>query len=391
MKYRTENVLSEAYCSASCEGRDAASTPTSSSSSAFPSPMVHCADGEDVPALVPSALGLALQNYSDGNRDSVSSSSASSKSWDALEDDQEEDNVRVEDDYSYHGDNSDSRDSMYDTSSQSSYTTKRTGLSYARRPSNTNNHSALPSPHHQRASSRMKLRHISQSVPNTLPIDGDDESESAASSPSADNEGTTISQRRKKVRGRGSLPNYFALLQMSTSPEKSRNVPGVSKPSLRPNPSPPKVPQVVTPPTNNIMPRSIWDIARGRQEHDGIVSSRSVSSSPPARSGMQRARFLEDKLSALEPSGSQVRPGSFLGKGHETTMDRGRPRRRNSSPPRQLPPSSTSRGRLRAEELDGRGCSPDAPGYGIGRSGLQNRGRERERDGTVGRGSLVLL
>ncbi|KAJ7700997.1 hypothetical protein B0H14DRAFT_3904196 [Mycena olivaceomarginata] len=72
------------YCNEQCQTGDPTSPSLSAASSAFSSLHQQYTHGQDVPALIPSALGRALRGYTAHDHYSASSSSASSTSWSVL-------------------------------------------------------------------------------------------------------------------------------------------------------------------------------------------------------------------------------------------------------------------------------------------------------------------
>ncbi|KAG7092658.1 hypothetical protein E1B28_008995 [Marasmius oreades] len=208
-------------------------------------------------------------------------------------------------------------------------------LSYARRPSGTNNPSiqkALP---------------VSQSVPSTTAsIISDSEDDIPFTTAAA-----TITTKSKRTRNRASLPAYFSLLQTQqhqhesyTQQQYHPQQQPIASTSSTSSPSTPKLSLAALTaalPTLPISP-SRRRLGFGYDYSDNDSCSRSPS--PP----------------------------------HPPIPDsRGRPSvRRNSSPP---PKFNKFRGRLRADELAGMGTGVGvlAPGYGNGRSGLLDRESRR--------------
>ncbi|KAF9265566.1 hypothetical protein L218DRAFT_957172 [Marasmius fiardii PR-910] len=199
-------------------------------------------------------------------------------------------------------------------------------LSYARRPSGTNNPSL------------QKSLPLSRSVPNTTPpMISDSEDDIPITAATA-----TITTKSKRSRNRASLPACFSLLQ-----------------------------------TQQYHPHSQYTQQPSQQQP---IASTSSSPSTPKLS----LAALTTALPTLPISPSRRRTG--LGYGYNTEScsrspspephlsildTRGRPSaRRNSSPP---PKFNKFRGRLRVDELDGIGGGVMAPGYGNGRSGLLDR------------------
>ncbi|KJA27060.1 hypothetical protein HYPSUDRAFT_198360 [Hypholoma sublateritium FD-334 SS-4] len=255
------------YCSSDCQSEDLSSPSVSSSSSALSSPSIAYAPGGDVPAL---ALGSALKMY-------AYASSASS----TLTDD----------------DDDDAPSFLY------------SALSYARRPSGTNNHSTVPRLQHRRLSSGSSAGLFPRSAPvacrpppeDDLSFDDDRRSECSPA----------------RSRARASLPACFSLLKMASPAHTASSSSGHT--AARPSPPTPLLPLAARPASIPL---------RGRAE---------------------------------EPD------DDFPRRGRAAT-------RRNSSPPPHPSSERPTRGRARVEEL-GAPMSPDAPGYGAGRSGLLHRER----------------
>ncbi|KAJ7777546.1 hypothetical protein DFH07DRAFT_911481 [Mycena maculata] len=312
-----------AYCNDFCQSGDLTSPSLSSVSSAFSSPHFSATQSNgyvhDVPALVPSALGRALRAYS------TSSSSASVSSWSVVTD---EDEVYSE----------------YDVNDLEAQPSSH-GLSYARRPSVTNNRSMFGHLHRRTSS-------VSVCLPQSAPGDsfshhsflGDNEDEYAESVSAAEDLGgdtiTPSGPRRK--RNRASLPAYFSILTTS-----------------------PAVPVSPGPATSTAL-------APAHPSHPGAAASPHSSSSGHSNTLTLPLRDGEDK-------GAGRADALFL-------PGRGRTVRRNSSPPAQVlllgdsERSGSRRGRARVEELNGpRGA--ERPGYGSGRSGLVERARRGGGEG----------
>ena len=192
-----------------------------------------------MPALVPSALGTSLK-YHRRTYPSVSSSSASSTSWSLVTDEEEGDTLlNVESDWPHEG-----SEAAYENMSKLSV--YPSALSYARRPSGTNNRSTIPLLH-RRTSSGSSSGH-GHGIPCSAPIascgpsvriatdeDGDDEAYDSglefvrarrrvredARRQSVD-KGSTIRGRVKRTRNRASLRACFSLLTITGSGNKSQ-------------------------------------------------------------------------------------------------------------------------------------------------------------------------
>ncbi|KAF8965305.1 hypothetical protein BDZ97DRAFT_1904175 [Flammula alnicola] len=426
-----------AYCSDDCQHSDLSSPSISSSSSALSSPSMGYAAGGDVPALMPSALGNALQMYV-GRGGQYISSSASSTSWSVLTDEEDEDATHRfgRNEYGFH----DTSDAIYDSSSKSPnfiYAINSAALSYARRPSGTNNPSTAPHLHRRLSSgsSSEHVRGIPRSAPGLSHVSHDDDdsysdfgflSRDALDIDDADlhsekDWGVDIkpkypgATKSKRSRNRASLPACFSLLQMS-SPKKDSRASPVSSSSgntiARPSPPTPKLPISNVSSQVEIVPSfplpSVHSTPRGRRrEADKSRSSKRSGHSSASRS-YSRARRTR---TAESP---RLIEGPFVGvkDGNEgfdwSSSVPGLPRRgreairRNSSPPPKMlmgmeEPTQAftavrrpvdvdrsrsggdaypkTRGRARVEDLGGVGLSSDAPGYGNGRSGLIHRER----------------
>lgn len=420
---QTFQYYSRAYCSDDCQTSDISSPSISSSSSG--SPNLGCAYGDDVPPLVPSALGSALKNYMTYNHYNVSSS-ASSASWSVLTDDEDDEAMHH---LSSGSSDHDVSDGIYDGSSKPATTSS--GLSYARRPSGTNNSSTVPHPH-KRMYSDSSFR-PGQCIPRSVPIyshstaDDDEHYFGIGSLPEATvdaDDSDPLSERDwsrtkpkyqgvkapKRSRNRASLPACFSLLQMSSTDIQSSPVLSSSRSTLaRPSPSTPKATidntfsQAQFPPTVHSTPRG-----RRREAGNSWSTRPSVNLSASGSRSRSRPLVFEENL---RPS---FRSRTDLNGSTEKLVDwssvSGFPRRgratlrRNSSPlPKMLITMEDSasvlgpavksrqeaemfesrsrscvrtRGRVRVEDLGRDAHSSNAPGFGYGRSGL----RDRERD-----------
>ncbi|OCH88197.1 hypothetical protein OBBRIDRAFT_813789 [Obba rivulosa] len=223
---RPTDVDGRIYCSDRCESIDSTSPSISTSSSAVHSPYLHSMNGPsnlaDVPALVSSALGSSLAAHrshkTQANRLSISSSSSSVGCPALFEDDL--------------------------ISNKQSHI----ALSYARRPSTTNNRSTIPLLHRRSSSTSSppaSSRSFSQSVSSRFLTTDDDYSDAPPASVSSVSSARSHSRRErphsslksrytddidkdetvtsKSKRNRASLPAYFSLLNStSTSPATGR-------------------------------------------------------------------------------------------------------------------------------------------------------------------------
>ena len=356
------------------------------------------------------------------NRYNVSSSSASSASRSLTDD---EDEV-----YRFGSGSSDHdvSDGIYDGNSKS--VTIPSGLSYARRPSGTNNSSTVPHPH-RRISSDSSFGPV-QTIPRSVPIishsqaDDDDYFDiSSLPEDAVDADDSDLlsdqdwyrvkskyqaSKTSKRSRNRASLPACFSLLQ-TTSSKDNRSSPVLSSSSgntiARHSPPTPR------PAFDNLHSQAqyspaVYSTPRGRRR-DPINSRgarRTVDSSLSGSRSGTRPLVIEDSSRLVEHSfysptdlkGSTEKlvdwssVPSFPHRGRATL-------RRNSSPlqkmhigvedpalilgaavrNRQEDSGSQlrvrARGRARVEDFGRDYHSTDAPGFGFGRSGLLDRER----------------
>ncbi|KIJ69068.1 hypothetical protein HYDPIDRAFT_105638 [Hydnomerulius pinastri MD-312] len=391
-----------AYCSDECESRDTYNSPSiSSASSPLSSPYLDYTMGGEVPALVPSALGTALCNFQKRDRQSTSSSSTSSVSWSVFTDAEEDDAaVGIDEDFGYEGDSVDSNVAGIDASIRSMgshHSSKSSSLMYTRRPSTTNHRSLIPLLHRRTSSSGSSFGQ----APSSTDDDADfayeappqSYHEEASSERERERHKLTVTSKTKKSRNRASLPAYFSLLHIS-SPQRSPPLSSSSGNTVNLNsqPSPP-TPKLASLLAASGLRSTLEATPRGRRrEPEALRRSRSRSQS--------RSRTRHNTV-VPGPHGRQDSRSSV-----EQVFDwscapvgRGRPAvRRNSSPlPKMMlsmqefedpaliagPASHANerRGRYRTQELDGRGSSRDAPGFGNGRSGLRERERGAEGAG----------
>lgn len=330
---------SRAYCSDECESLDATSPSISTTSSAYASPYLHSNNGPgslaDVPALVSSAIGRSLAVSKHKNRHSISSSSTSSAVWSVStdEDDELASTVPDEDLLSIHGtESTKSADpSLYP------FQPRGAGLSYARRPSGTNQRSTVPTLN-RHISSTSSVSATGTGSPRSAPppySPAEEEfsdvprtststrsagrhglprrnSNTFASGPSSEQEAdyeTTISSKRK--RNRASLPAYFSLLTTSTSsptpPRSQRTLSSLQTLTAitRSFQSSPPTPRVAAHPildpvtafshahTNPWASAGEAPSGRGRKrdpEARSASSRRSTQRSPPRQSGARASR-----------------------------------------------------------------------------------------------------
>lgn len=400
-------LCSRAYCSDDCQTYDISSPSISSPSSTRSSPNIACTNGDEVPPLMPSALGSALKSYMAFNRYNVSSSSTSSASRSFTDDE--------EDHFGSGSSDHDVADGIYDGNSKS--VTIPSGLSYARRPSGTNNSSTVPHPHRRIPSDSFAP---GQNIPRSVPIyprsqpDDDDYFDiSSLPEDAVDADDSDLlsdqdwyrvkskyqpSKTSKRSRTRGSLPACFSLLQ--TTSKDSRSSPVMSSSSGNTIASPP------TPKARfgNILSQAqyspaVYSTPRGRRR-DPINSRGARHTVDPSASGSRsgtRPMPIEESSRLAEHSfhsrtdlkGSTEKLVDWSHRGRATL-------RRNSSPLPKMhiggedpalggavknrPEDSGSqfrvrRGRARVEDLGRDSYSTDAPGFGYGRSGLLDRER----------------
>ncbi|KAG6856376.1 hypothetical protein H0H87_005141 [Tephrocybe sp. NHM501043] len=383
---------SRAYCSEDCQSQDISSPSISSASSAVSSPNFGYATGGEVPAL---ALGSALNRYT-RSRHHYSVSSSSASSWSALTDDEDDQYLGVSS-YNtkpFH----DSADSLYDGNSISAnyFDTMKpsSALSYTRRPSGTNNHSTVPNPH-ARSTNSTHIHDIPRSAPlhSHLSIDDDGLSSDTGFSSRDESESDhhitkPATSQQKSKRNRASLPSYFSLLQVTgkrVSPVSSSSGKTIA---ARASPPTPKVPLADL----TLTTMSPTTLRGRRRTTDSGCDARSFGeSSSRSRSRTRRAllRFTPScSLEADEEHALQFTSISGLTRGRPTV-------RRNSSPPPAImlsaealnnhnralaaaamrtdgalsPFPQETRGRVKGD------VEVNAPGFGIGRSGLMHRER----------------
>ncbi|KAJ7085794.1 hypothetical protein B0H15DRAFT_801911 [Mycena belliarum] len=415
------------YCNDLCQEGDLTSPALSESSSAFSSPHLQYAHGQDVPALVPSALGRALRAYTAHDRYSASSSSASSTSWSVLTDDDDE------------------LHSEYDLDVQTN--PARPGLSYARRPSGTNNRSTVPRLHRRTDSDPHSLvgAGCPQSAPSVRavrlggpPSDDDDldldldldlsdaDDELASDDPVRPRTDTITAApaqaKARRKRNRASLPAYFSMLQgAATSPTSGAGA-GAALPPPYPYPSPISsssghtLPARPSPPTPKLSLLAGLAHAHAHHAHaqtapptpahahsyahHAHAHAHAHHQTPRGRRRESTRRAAGASSPSRSPSPSRRRDSDEKVADWSNALARGRAKRRNSSsspppPPPALPaaamlPASPvgragsesgsrarTRGRARVDELDGF-VSPERPGFGHGRSGLLAREGRRE-------------
>ena len=442
-----------AYCSYDCESLDATSPSISTSSSNSPSPhigftMAPTPDRE-IPALHPIALGGSggpLQNYS--RYRNISNHPAGIPRYSALSHWSSGQYMEDEHDHPDHT-------AFYDSSEKH---LPSSGLNYARRPSSTNWHSTIPHPRLARASESGASSPVRSCVggprsvpslpvlPPTPPSSGADDELSDGtndkrSSLRPDPSSTTKTTSRatkspaSKKRNRASLPGYFSLLALTTSPGRpsSQRPPSSTSVNKSRNISKSGSHMMTAPSTSAVTPTTVhanqsdssssaFDEAsargraeRGRSRHRGPGSSispgarndsrkrsppklRTVVSPPrspataivpaslnrPVSRRRQRGRRVEshekvsDWVSTSVDLGSRLRSRS---RRYSNESDEGEDRnwRLRDTSTHNIGINGERRGRRRAHELDAAPADVDGPGFGGGRSGL----RDRERRGVV--------
>lgn len=322
-----------AYCSDECEALDASnSPPISTTSSALSSPYLDYAIGDDVPPLVPSALGSVLSSLGKRDRYSTSSSSTSSASW-SLFTDLEEDDVPVSigDNFSCDGERS---DVPLEASSRffGVPLPTKSRLNYARRPSTTNRRSLIPLLH-----SRNPSNSSVAGTQNSSFVEDNDDVNCAHYTAQSDNEKTaleqdheadkcTIGSKSRKSRNRASLPAYFSLLMINT-PRRSPPLSSSSGNTINQQPSPP-TPKLASLLAVSGLRSAVEATPRGRRREPGSSRSRprspsrSRSRSQPLRAAVSPQRGRQDSRSTVTP----------VFDWRYAPISRGRTTRRNSSP-----------------------------------------------------------
>ncbi|RPD66629.1 hypothetical protein L226DRAFT_455248 [Lentinus tigrinus ALCF2SS1-7] len=368
-----------AYCSDECESLDVTSPSISTTSSAHPSPFLQSTNNApnlaEVPALLPSALGHSLDARKTHRvRHSESSSSNSSVSWSALEDDYDEDGPSIvngangdDEYYSVHPD-------YLATDATSKPSLSRNGpssLAYTRRPSTTNNRSTIPTLHHRNSSASTPSTGstgVSRSIPYDCPSE-DDFSDVQPSSSSIcsgrrgrksegapsineDNEHGEDTVTGKKRRNRASLPAYFSLLvSTSTTPRSHKGPSALSmlSRSLQNSTSPP-TPRIAHPVVDTTTAFALPQSARvtkaqspnavaaprgrsSRRDPDGrsLSSRRSPSRSPRPRAHPHQSAHTRARLDSMEKVADWVAHSPVVAAGVRAARQLAQ--RRNSSPP----------------------------------------------------------
>jgi hypothetical protein len=337
---------SRTYCSNECERLDGSGSVSSASSSAFSSPVLDPAyAAQDVPSLVPSALGRALRSY---NRRTTHSATVSSASED-------EDDHRV----------------YLNTTSHKTPSMRPTGMPYARRPAGTNHRSTIPLLLGPTAPTRFK-HGTSDPEEDSLDIGAPLHRSAGRAkklSPSPPrlanaalaNSTATVTMADVRKKHRASLPAQFKLLAVSPphtaySGSPSRTLASSSYASRPPSPTPQPVREISTA-APAARPRG-----RCREAGEPCVAAGRIRS----RSGQRRARAIsvEPAMVGYEPDveSSEVE----LELDFDPALDAAPQPIPTHRPlqPLQMP----ERGRWCAAARDSY-----APGYGAGRSGLRRR------------------
>jgi hypothetical protein len=402
------------YCSSGCETLYSTSPSVSSAaSSTFSSPhLKSTAAGGQIPALmIPTSL-----NSRRGKRDRYSvSSSASSTSYSATDDD-EESLVDPE------SATTTQHPPKYLEVSNESTSFSRPGMSFARRPSATNNHSMVPILQRPSLSSQRLYSSSPSGIPYSAPHHSIHDRTlvpagyARRSSGKADYETHGITRNEepefeedsgepsstiknaKRSRNRASLPSYFSLMKigspLSSSIKSEAAPPSSSVHSVsRASPSTPKMACLV--PSAAALHHTLESRGRtgaAKNHHLEIEGCSPQTRSCHTDTSLSRQHQRRGSLDVTQDCDGMQRRG------------RTRERRRESSPlphPAYLshlakpmyprpdnydargadgPPSPTTqrhfraRGRMRTENLDGVGSTVNAPGFGSGRSGLLRRG-----------------
>jgi len=379
--------------------------------------------GGEVPALMPSVLGSALRKYVSRSGRHVSSSSTSSTSW-SLTTDEEDEGISHQygvNDFPYRDPSDPLFSEANSKSSNSVYSIHSAALSYARRPSGTNNPTTAPHSHRRLSagSSSLHVRGIPRSAPIISHADDEEGYSDVGSSGDAldiDDDADLHSEQDWRVgvpvkpkyippsraRNRASLPACFSLLKMS-SPKKDFKPSPVSSSNntiARPSPPTPRLPsshglsQIRIAPSAPLT--SVHTTPRGRgRGTDKSRSSRRSGYSSPSRSRSRSRRAPAERCpsytydekhhwpitsiptrrgrEALRKNTSPS-PKMLMGVNQDLTFARRRAQEGDRSQSGSESPARM-RGRARVEDLGGPGLSSDAPGYGNGRSGLMDRGR----------------
>ncbi|KAI6005868.1 hypothetical protein EDD15DRAFT_2384534 [Pisolithus albus] len=311
-----------AYCSDECEALDASNSPSiSTTSSALSSPYLDYTIGDDVPPLVPSALGSVLSSLGKRERYSTSSSSTSSASWSLFTDLEEDDApVSIGDSFSCDGERP---DVPLEASSRffGVPLPTKSRLNYARRPSTTNRRSLIPLLH-----SRNPSNSKDNDVVDRAHYTAQNDNEKAMLEQDHEADKCTIGSKSRKSRNRASLPAYFSLLMINT-PRRSPPLSSSSGNTINQQPSPP-TPKLASLLAVSGLRSAVEATPRGRRREPG--SSRSGPRSPSrSRSHSQPFRATVSPQRGRQDSRSTVAP---VFDWRCAPISRGRTTRRNSSP-----------------------------------------------------------
>jgi hypothetical protein len=354
-----------------------------------------------VPALVPSALGTSL-NIHRRDRYSVCSSSASSTSWSLVTDEEEGDTLPSVDS-DWHREPSEQLHENPTKLSGHLYPMPPSGLSYARKPSGTNNHSTVPLLHRRTSSgsSPGNVHGVPRSAPIpslTSPVHLSAEEDEAYNSDieftpdrprptegrKSKDKGSTLTAKPRRTRNRASLPAYFSLLQFTGSSNPRTTHVSTSSGTAAPphlSPSTPKMSLAGLPHSHGVVQAT----PRGRRLEAAMTRDGHKARSRSPRPPHAKAQHAELRQCVEQAFDITCAPAP-----------RGRAAvRRNSSPPQKMIVNGTNlgsdsgsrtrtRGRVRVEELNGLRPSSDAPGFGSGRSGLVSRERAGGSRGAIG-------
>ncbi|KAH8826928.1 hypothetical protein DL96DRAFT_1222210 [Flagelloscypha sp. PMI_526] len=393
------------YCSDKCETGDLTSPPLSSAtSSTFSSPYLPHQDGSlDVPPLALNAALLSTDLYS---------SSASSTCWSATDDEDGEGSAGYTSDYRYPD------ETVIEPHSKPinfmPLPRRSSHMSFARRPSGLNNPGKTRNTAERSLSSSSSIIGTIHGEPRSAPIQShfhppssEDELFSDVSAAEEEQHSSYRDkkpiQKSRRTKNRASLPAYFSLLafKAAVSPPLSNNSNSNSSSNTLSRGSPP------TPRVDLSVAHAITTSAaplgaapRGRRK----VIDRSERADSASSSRDHSMTYGHDSLHVSAPcSGArQLATHSSVEQIFDwsTTVAQHAPPtniRRNSSPPpnkmefsraftndavhsarkaddpaRNFARERERRGRYRVEELHGL-VSNDAPGLGIGRSGLVGR------------------
>ncbi|TFK92256.1 hypothetical protein K466DRAFT_481044 [Polyporus arcularius HHB13444] len=383
---RSVAIDGRAYCSDECESLDVTSPSISTTSSTHPSPFLHSTNNApnlaEVPALLPSALGHSHHARKFHRlRHSESSSSASSASWSALEDDYDEEaappvlyGANLDDEHyalnpDYLATDAASKPSP---SLLAAHRNNSSSLAFIRRASATNNRSTIPTLHHRTSSTSTPSTGsfgVGRSTPFDCPSEDDMSDVPASSSsicsgrrpgrksegaPSINEEGELGEETLtgKKRRNRASLPAYFSLLVTTSTTPRSHKGPSALSMLSRSlqNSSSPPTPRIAQPVVDTTTAFAMAQSARmakaqtsptdaaprgrsRRRDPDGRSSSsrRSPSRSPRPRAPTHQSAQARARLDSMEKVADWVAHSPVVAAGVRAARQLAR--RRNSSPP----------------------------------------------------------